>query len=1622
MPVGSNSKLTTVAARTPSLITVRTFSSRLEPERCKPSEAFSISGAHVELVRTDINDSLTAVSTSVDGLDVGDGDVKAISIKRRFVSPWGRKRRQKDDEKGARGPIGLRLLHASAEPLIDLIFVHGLRGGSIKTWRKGNDPRSFWPQFWLPAEPGFENVNIHSFGYDSDWASSDPSVLNLHDFGRSLLAEMRNSPFMRDKEERPIILIGHSMGGLVIKKAFILSQETPDFNNRIRCFFFLATPHRGSDYAATLNNILTVSGVLASRHYITDLTTGSTSIEWINEDFRRYALNSPIYSFYETLKMGIGVTSILVVDKASAVLGRDYKGEQVQPVTANHRDICKFTDINDPNYVMVKNALSRAVKDILKDVSITRREESREQMRALRAFLGISDRPAEDHQKVEGSCQWIEDRDDFQEWRDCPGDSLAPDAVKSGNSNLSIFWIHANPGTGKTVLASHVISHLQEFQLECAYHYFHVGDKDSSSLGAFLRSIAYQTATLNAGVRERLFALCQEGSTFDMDDPRAIWTGIFRKSILQAVYTPQFWVIDAIDECHKYQEIFTMLRGEKPSFPLRIFITSRNIHDLQRLQRSLETSASLVCIKIPAEDSFGDIQRYIQSRIDSLPIDGDSDREELASNILRKSNACFLWVRLVLDELENVYSSESMIKVLERIPEGMLPYYERTIVAMKKNTLEKHIAKAVLMWTVASARKMTISELSQALKLDINTVLPSAKSAVEGLCGQLVSVDKDSNLVDLVHPTAREFLLSEAADEFTVSEPAAHTKMALTCLQLLSGNELRPPRNQRFLAQARPEPSPFLEYALMHFSEHIYTASSETDELLMAMDRFFQTNALSWMERLAMKGNLHCLIRTSKNIKAYLDRRAKYRSPLSSQVRNIDGWSIDLSRLVTRFGEALLQDPSSIYFLIPPLCPFESAIYREFGTTQDGLLTVGPKSKTWDDCVAYFSFGKDNARAVACGENLIAVGMGSGDVNLYNHRSCQKEGVLHLKNPVDLVHLMDRSIVACTIRAVVLQDLDGNLVWENRLRSRCLLLTSSDDYVVAVSMNGHLLRWDKTSGKLVDDRMFEYRTYEDDTEQNGLAVRPPSVASISPDMETLALGYRGGAVCLWDIRETEFIGWARDERRRRAATVLFNPNPNINLLLVIYTDHDLALYEAWSGSLVRAYKMPQWVGLLSTSCSPDGRTLVTIDTRRNMYIWDFVSLSVLYHVIIPTTGFSVLNFVSDGSSIVHAMDSDMRIWSPAILVRENMEEDACTSDDAIELAVTEGEYKSHRSAEVTALCAHPKLSIVFAGKPNGQVVVFDTRNEKPTLLLYSHSRGASITELVISIDNILASGDSRGGVQVWKLAPTATKGDALLAEVQMPGKIKQLCFSMNGEYVLTSTWKSDGVYRVKDGSCVGLWAFEKHERKTWKWLLLPHQESQQFSLLADGVIKSYSASSFPTPATDAAEIHMQYTLDEGEREMDYSAAIVSTRTQTLVLEVRHDSKFISSSTMFAFDLSGVITIAASPPSTTTSRPAVTLPLLSTTLPKRCKYFVGFNEVTKSLIFLHRNSWLSSIDRAGLDCNRYTQHFFVPDEYLLSSNTEVSPVKTAENDVVFCVNGEIISVRNGLKFQQIKNLE
>ncbi|ORY60895.1 NACHT and WD domain protein [Pseudomassariella vexata] len=1551
-----------------------------------------------------------------------DTSTSSSFLRRRFSSAWVQRRRSGDEE-GTRGPLGLHLLFSSPEPLIDVIFVHGLRGGSIKSWRKGTDPRFFWPQCWLPVEPGFRHANIHSFGYDSDWGSTKPSILNVHDFGRSLYEEMRVSPHLRDRTTNPIILVGHSMGGLVIKKAYTLAHRDKakdQFSQRIRCLFFLATPHRGSDYAAVLNQVLRVSGIMVPREYINDLTSGSTSTQIINDDFGRYANELLVYSFYETLQTSLGgVSSVMIVEKNSAILGPGFSGERVQYLSANHRDICKFDSLEDSNYITLKNALETAVHDLLKDVFVSNEQKFKAQLRVLQTFLGVSGIPDEQYEKLEGSCRWIEDRDDFKEWRDSP-DSFDDDQVQSP----LIYWVNANPGAGKTVLAGHVVSQLKEFRMQHASYYFHFGKKASQSLAGMLRSIAYQMASGNAAIRDALLKINDEGSSFDQDDARAIWSKIFRAGLFQtSVITPQYWVVDAIDECVKYTEFFTLLRSTQTRFPLRIFITSRKVAEMPRVLKQME-GLVMSLVEIPIPDTMRDIQSYVEARMDLLPIDSVDEKNRLSGMILGKSGASFLWVRLVLDELQGVYGYESILQVLQEIPEGMVPYYQRTVGEMADNKREKHIAKAMLMWVVTAARPLSISELSEGLKLDINVHLPSARSAIEGLCGQLVTVDEQTGMVHLVHSTAREFLLSPAAGEFFISRPEAHERMALNCLRLLSSAEMQPPRNRRLLGQHRPgqikrPESKLMDYAISQFSEHVFGASAENDEVLAALDRFFATTVLSWIEKVATKKDIHLLIRASRNLRAYLDRSLKYRSPLNRQVNNVERWATDLSRLTAKFSSALMASPQSIHFLIPPMCPTESAICRHFGRSPDGhgLVLAGLNNSQWDDCIANISFDQETSAAVACGNNLIAVGFESGSVHLYNQRSFQQEQVIYHEFPVDLIHFdpLGSFVASCSTKFVALWDMKGNLLWKTRLRTRCILLSSSPNFILGVTQQGTSFKWDIASGSLLEKQSYTYQPPDPDAALQSDLVKAPYAASVSPDLETLALAYRNGPICMFDLQSEDFIGWVMDGYNRAPAQLMFNPNPDVGLLLVAYNESHLGLYDSWSGGMIHSLEPEKPAAFISVASSPDGRTLATVDILGNLRILDFKSLTILYHVMTHTPSFRILEFTSDAFNLVDVVGSEMRVWSPSALVRKTVEEEASMSEQAAVLPIAEGQHDLTQSSRIRHVVAHELLPAAFAGKHSGEVWVYNTKSgrQADARVLYSHQPGASIKCLAVSQADLMASADINGVVQVWQLCvvqPTAITTSKLRFRVQLTRPVRQILFDKSGGFLLISTTNSDAVYATADGSPVGSIKFTAQERSVWKWLPgTGAQYNQCFILIVDRRLIIYSAEAFPNPI-DIGTLSLDYPVETGFAETEIETAAMQPETSLLIINIRQQCGYMTNSMVFLFRMPASVPVT----SDSTLSPIIKLPA-------RCDHFIGISKQEKRLLFLQHKCWVSSIDVRRPNPRQYSRHFFVPNEFT-STSSEVLPVRTVDDDIVFCLHGNLAYVKNGLKFEELRPLE
>jgi hypothetical protein len=83
--------------------------------------------------------------------------------------------------------------------------VHGLHGGSYKTWRKREKEGSFWPGEWLPYDPDFAHVRVHTFGYNADWNNLKGSIENIHEFGSSLHGAMVSSTLLNrgEKVKRP---------------------------------------------------------------------------------------------------------------------------------------------------------------------------------------------------------------------------------------------------------------------------------------------------------------------------------------------------------------------------------------------------------------------------------------------------------------------------------------------------------------------------------------------------------------------------------------------------------------------------------------------------------------------------------------------------------------------------------------------------------------------------------------------------------------------------------------------------------------------------------------------------------------------------------------------------------------------------------------------------------------------------------------------------------------------------------------------------------------------------------------------------------------------------------------------------------------------------------------------------------------------------------------------------------------------------------------------------------------------------------------------------------------------------------------------------------------------------
>ena len=150
-------------------------------------------------------------------------------------------------------------------------------------------------------------MRILLFGYNSNVAF-ETSIAGVREQAVNLLNRLASK--REDAEERPIIFVAHSLGGIIVKRALV-EAKLDDSYKAIRGatygIAFFGTPHQGGNFAK-LGDIAAsiVRGVIRNpkNTFMEVLKKDSLFSDALVDDFRHQLEDYHILSFFETLPMG----------------------------------------------------------------------------------------------------------------------------------------------------------------------------------------------------------------------------------------------------------------------------------------------------------------------------------------------------------------------------------------------------------------------------------------------------------------------------------------------------------------------------------------------------------------------------------------------------------------------------------------------------------------------------------------------------------------------------------------------------------------------------------------------------------------------------------------------------------------------------------------------------------------------------------------------------------------------------------------------------------------------------------------------------------------------------------------------------------------------------------------------------------------------------------------------------------------------------------------------------------------------------------------------------------------------------------------------------------------------
>ena len=1258
-----------------------------------------------------------------------------------------------------------------------------------------------------------------------------------------------------------------------------------------------------------------------------------------------------------------------------------------------------------------------------------------------------------------GTCSWITRQNWFTSW------------LQEEDKEPYILWISGLPGAGKSVLASFIVDTIRTQRGDdfCQYHAFVFSDKSKRSASYLLRSLAYQAARGSSLFRTKVLQISDQcGVPFSNMSATALWEKLFRGALFHLNLSKSlYWVIDGLDESEPgaIPLIFQCIKSLDVQSRLKILLVSRPTTEITMRVRQL----SLKCIthQLSALDTYDDIKVYLEDVVGSMIPTEVATGQRVVEKILSKAAGNFLWVSLAIKDLEkNWHRRSSIEQTLSGLPGEMTPWYSRMMQKIEENPDEetKRMALVFLTWATYAFRPLHIAELKVALQAEFPD-LTSLEASIHSICGGFVHVR--GSRINLIHETARYFLMNNHPGTLVSTKAAnGHEYLSILCLQHLSSTRERQWRQllnsveihqsnqtaQEDSSSLIADIDPFLSYAATFWPYHLSLSKPDSQPLREVLFDFFNNDVLTWINALGLLGDLRSLIRAAQYLKSFVKSMEKFLSNNATykfKKNDIDFlrlWAIDLIKLVGKFGSYLVQQPSSIYKLIPPFCPANSILRKTYGHVYGTFLVSGIVPTDWDDCHARLSVGTDNTatKVVATSEIFAALVPQAHSLVVWHAETCEELRSLHHEEYVTEVTVNKKGDLVCTSGSKTIK------IWElSTGRNIGCFDKHTDDRVLAVAFgadNDEILvgyqdclivrqNW-KTK-----EVIYAFRAVKGDRiVQSGLRV-----VSFSPDSTQLAVGSRNQPVDLWNLGtqswtkrclKSEEITYSEDDVFLAPEVIQWHPIlPHIYILY-----HNTTLID-WNP--VFDEQTEHQLGAKGLVCSPCGNYMLTSHYDGSVVVYALPKYShleeadfrpiyqlKLYHRVLD------LAFSPSEQRFYDLRGPVCSIWEPEIFVpAQKPDEEDDRSSFSGRLWTIEAKSSlvtPHNLTPITAISCAPNDKGFCCGRDDGTVAIYDMATGEKSRSLPGHVKDMAIIALTWSSSgNWVASGDHSGHVLVRKIQMSTTTNPKMTvykpSDVRIENDgITQLLFSSNDKYLLVSTSSASWIWDV---SAKKLCHRKQMSRLHTKWIEHPKDQSRLVSIDA-GEVRIFHWNGFVSLTSDDGLHFVQTNQDSVSGKRRTSSPTQSSSAQ-IDLECSTEQEEIVNYVTQTNDKSSIIFEAV--PSGAHDRTRLknrrielfraidvdpTVSQRQILLESNMHDIAG--KVTKlmgtyqnQVVFFNHEHWLCTWE-IGTPGKAYKRHFFLPKDWI-NSETLILSVLSDQGTLLCPINGEVAIIKNGIRF-------